>query len=166
MLSPTRPPTTDSASTTSSTVAVVRVTRSTRPTSPSSLTTVRSGRSPASEPASMVTVREKVWDGADRRRRGPGTSAWPSVLAAAVRPSYSAEAVAVEAGGVDLLAQVGVLAGQGGDLVGAASRGCGTSSGIGGERGARRRRRPTSAGPNTSPTARRAGSSGESAPPW
>ena len=63
MLSPTRPPTTDSPSTTSSTVAVERVTRSTRPTSPSLLMTVMSGRMPASEPASMVAVREKDWLG-------------------------------------------------------------------------------------------------------
>ena len=58
MLVPTRPPTTDSVSTISSTVAVVGVTRSTRPTRPSSFSTVWSGRTPASEPASTVTVRE------------------------------------------------------------------------------------------------------------
>ena len=63
MLSPTRPPTTDSASTTSSTVAVELVTRRTRPTSPSLLRTVMSGWTPAREPASMVTVCEKDWDG-------------------------------------------------------------------------------------------------------
>ncbi len=63
MLSPTRPPTTESASTISSTVAVVLVTRSTRPTSPSLLSTVMSGGMPAREPASMVTVRENDCDG-------------------------------------------------------------------------------------------------------
>ena len=63
MLCPTRPPTTESASTMSSTVAVVLVTRSTRPTSPSLFRTVMSGRMPAREPASMVTVRENDWDG-------------------------------------------------------------------------------------------------------
>ena len=63
MLAPTRPPTTDSVSTISSTVAVVRVTRSTRPTSPSAFSTVWSGRTPAAEPASMVTVRENDWAG-------------------------------------------------------------------------------------------------------
>ena len=58
-LSSTLPPTTDSVSTISSTVAVVGVTRRTRPTRPSSSSTVWSGRTPASDPASTVTVREK-----------------------------------------------------------------------------------------------------------
>ena len=89
MLSPMRPPTTDSASITSSTVAVVLVTRSTRPTSPSALTTVWSGWTPAAEPASMVTVREKDCEAPTPTTRA-GTSACPSVLAALVRPSYSA----------------------------------------------------------------------------
>ena len=61
MLLSTRPPTVESASMTSSTVAVVLVTRMTRPTRPAALTTVRSGRRPARVPASIVTVREKVW---------------------------------------------------------------------------------------------------------
>ena len=56
-------PTLDTQSTTSRTVAVVRVTRSTRPTSPSSFSTVWSGLTPASEPASMVTVLENDWAG-------------------------------------------------------------------------------------------------------
>ena len=58
MLEPSRPPTTDSWSTSSSTVAVDRSARTTRPTSPSLLSTVMSGRTPARVPASMVTVRE------------------------------------------------------------------------------------------------------------
>ena len=45
----------------SRTVAVWLVTSMTRPTRPSALTTVMSGRRPASEPASMVTVLEKDW---------------------------------------------------------------------------------------------------------
>ena len=74
---------------TSSTVAVVRVVRSTRPTRPSSLTTVWSGRTPASEPASMVTVREKDCEGPMPTTRA-GTSAWPRFSEALVSPSYSA----------------------------------------------------------------------------
>ncbi len=74
MLSATRPPTVESASTTSSTVAVLRVTRRVRPTSPSLLTTVMSGARPAAEPASMVTVRENDWAGPRPTTRA-GTSA-------------------------------------------------------------------------------------------
>ena len=59
MVSPTRAPTVEDGSVMSSTVAVVRPAETTRPTRPAPLTTVMSGRTPASVPASMVTVLEK-----------------------------------------------------------------------------------------------------------
>ena len=60
---PSRPPTVESRSMISSTVAVVADAAITRPTRPSALTTVRSGTTPSSVPASIVTVREKDWAG-------------------------------------------------------------------------------------------------------
>ena len=74
MLLPSRPPTTDSRSTSSSTVAVERSARSTRPTRPSLLSTVMSGCTPEERPASMVTVREKDCAGPTATTRA-GTSA-------------------------------------------------------------------------------------------
>ena len=74
MLDPSRPPTTDSWSTSSSTVAVERSARSTRPTRPSLLSTVMSGRTPEVVPASMVTVRENDCAGPIATTRA-GTSA-------------------------------------------------------------------------------------------
>ena len=74
MLDPSRPPTTESWSTSSSTVAVERSARTTRPTRPSLLSTVMSAVTPARVPASIVTVRPNDCAGPIATTRA-GTSA-------------------------------------------------------------------------------------------
>ena len=162
MLEPTRPPTVESGSMTSSTVAVLRVTRRTRPTRPSLLTTVMSGPTPASEPASMVTVKLCDWRDPTATTRA-GTRADPRSSAAVVSPSYCSRRLRSKPASSTWPLSSALLASRSRtwsarspllrNHVGTAVKGRTAAA------------TPVSAGPKASPTARRAGSSGELPPP-
>ena len=140
----------------------MRVTRSTRPTRPSLLTTVMSGPTPDSEPASMVTVKLCDWREPSATTRA-GTSADPRSSAAVVRPSYCSRRLRSKPASSTWPLSSELLASRSRtwsarspllrNHVGTAVKGRTAAA------------TPASAGPNASPTARRAGSTGELLPP-
>ena len=132
-------------------------TRSTRPTRPSLLSTVMSGWTPASEPASMVTVRENDWDGpeADHAGRRPARSR--GLVGGARSGRRTRRAGCGRSRRCATSERSSAFSASSAATRRAASRWSRNQSGDGRERAGRPRRCADSTGPKTSPTARRAG---------